>query len=751
MSELFDQFLIESRELLDGVGAGLLRLERTLDDKPTVNELFRAFHTLKGATALFDWPAFTHLVHAAEDLLSAVRAGEVAVTPDLIDRLFAVADQSARWVDHIETHQDLPADAGEHARRLEERLRAAPEEEGTAAGTDLPDAFGWLTTLSHEERAALRAALPPGGTLTAVAYDPDPECFFNGDDPLAFCRRIPRLALLRIEPVEPLPGPEALDPYRCLLRFRAVSAAPAADVAPVFRTAPDQVRLAPVPATLLGAPAPKPTPAAPMVVGAADMAEAILGEQRRILTLDATPAELEGRIASVARAASNVLAALGRGDEAAGVQAAAEAAHAVGRPGPLANHLATLLVAVTAAAVGAPPAEPAETRTARRALRVEPERVDRLLALVGELAVAKNRLPSLVRMAEGGDARALPRLLREVYEAVGGLSDELQDAVLRLRMLPLSTALQPLPRLVRDLSLRLGKRIELQVSGERTEADKDVLDVLGEPLIHLVRNAVDHGIEMPERRAAAGKPETGTIRIDARQDKDSVIVEISDDGGGIDPAAVRRKAVENGVIDAARAASLSDAEALPLILLPGVSTASAVTDLSGRGVGMDAVRTAVEMAGGRVEIASDLGQGTRVRLILPLTMVITPVMVVEAADGLFGIPTAAVAEVAKVPATDIRRLKHAESVVLRDRLVPVFRLRRLLDLPDGEGGAATATVLVLNLEREPVGLVVDGIRERLDAVLKPLSGVLATLRGYSGTAELGDGRLLPVINLRELL
>ncbi|WP_448190798.1 chemotaxis protein CheA [Azospirillum sp. sgz301742] len=740
MSELFDQFLIESRELLDTVGAGLLRLERNLDDKATINELFRAFHTMKGATALFDWPAFTHLVHAAEDLLAAVRSGDVAVTPDLIDRLFAAADQSARWVDHIEAHRDLPADAGEQARRLEESLRAAPE-----AGPDaavLPDAFAWLKDLSHEEREALRTA---GPALTAVAYDPDPECFFNGDDPLALCRRIPRLVLLRVESVAPLPELAALDPYRCLLRFRAVSAAPVGDVAPVFRTAPDQVRIAPVPADLAGAP-PTSAPAVAPVHSAATMAEAILGEQRRILALEATPAELDGRLASVARTAGNVLTALGREGEVAAVQAAAASAQAVGRPGPLANHLATLLAAVAAEAVEAKLAEP---RAARRALRVEPERVDRLLALVGELAVAKNRLPPLVRQAESG--RGLARTLREVADTIDGLSAELQDAVLRLRMLPLATVLQPLPRLVRDLGQRLGKRIELQVSGERTEADKDVLDVLGEPLIHLVRNAVDHGIEPPERRTAAGKPEAGTIRIDARQDKDRIVVEISDDGGGIDAAALRRKAVENGVLDVARAEALSDAEALPLIFLPGVSTAKAVSEISGRGVGMDAVRTAVELAGGRIEIASDLGRGSRVRLILPLTMVITPVMVVEAADGLFGIPTSMVAEVAKVPAPDIRQVKHAESIVLRGQLIPVFRLRRLLALPDGEGGDAVATVLVLRLDREPVGLVVDGIRERLDAVLKPLSGVLATLRGYSGTAELADGRLLPVINLRELL
>jgi len=750
MSSLFEQFLVESRELVEAAGAGLLRLEKDVGDRDAVNEVFRAFHTLKGATGLFDWPAFTRLVHATEDLLDAVRDGRARATPELVDRLLAVLDQCGRWIDAIEATEALPADADAQGRRLAQALFGALSgATDTAEETPAPrpPGFDWL------DGTGVTDARP----LTAVAYDPDPECFFNGDDPLALVRRIPELVWLRIEPTAPWPADLAtLDPYRCVLRFRALSAAPQDDIAPVFRTAPDQVRFATMPPAAPPA-APEPAPAtAPPPEGALAMAEAILREQRRALGMDADPAELDGRIAAAARTAAGVLTAIGRSGEVEAMATAAATARAAGRHGPLADHLATLLAGFAPAQSPAEPlptAPAAEARAARRALRVEPERIDRLMALVGELVVAKNRLPFVIRETEdlsGGTAPA--RHLRDAYDAIDSLSDALQDAVLGLRMLPLAQVFQPLPRLVRDLAQRLGKQAELHVSGERTEADKDVLAVLGEPLIHLVRNALDHGIEAPDARRAAGKPEAGTIRVEARQERDSVIVEVADDGAGIDAGRVRRKAVANGAVDPARAASLSEEEALALVFLPGVSTASAVTDVSGRGVGMDAVRTAIESAGGRIAIASTPGAGTRVRLTLPLTMVITPIMVVAAGGAQFGVPTGAVAEVARVPAAEVRRVKHAESFALRGAVVPLFRLHRLLDLPapDRRPGDVE-TVLVLRIDREPVGLAVDGVRERAEVVLKPLSGVLAGLRGYSGTAELGDGRLLPVINLRELL
>lgn len=737
MNPLFEQFVIEARELLDAAGAALLRLEREPGDAGAINDLFRALHTLKGATGLFDMAPFTRMVHAGEDALMAVREGRAAVTPDLADRLFQLLDLGTRWVDHLDAEGDLPVGADAVARERETLLRAALG--GTTVAEAPSGAFAWVEALSGAERR-----MAGGRTVTAVMYDPHPDCFFTGDDPLDLCRKIPELILLRIEPVEPWPDLPALDPYRCALRFRALSAAPEDEVARVFRSVPDQVRIAST-AVVGAAPAPEP---------AADgLADAMLREQARILALEGTAAEREARRAVVLRSVRNILTAQGREADRAALERAAET------PEALRGFIESLVDGRTgddAAPVPTPALSPTPMAApARRALRVEPERMDRLMSLVGELVVAKSRLPYLAREArEGQSLEALAQGLKETQGQIDAIVGELQAAVLRLRVLPLSRVFEPLPRLVRDAARRLGKSVDLRLSGEETQADKDILDVLGEPLLHLVRNSLDHGIETPDARQAAGKPETAEIRVSAFQDKDGVVVEVADDGAGIDAGAVRRKAVERGLIEADRAAALTEEEAVRLVFLPGLSTSSGVSDLSGRGVGMDAVRAAVEQAGGRVEIASKPGQGTRVRLVLPLTMMITRVMMVETAGALYGFPVTLVTGMKRVRRSDIRAVKRAESMVLNDAVVPLLRLRRLLGLPEdkrAEDDRAQEAVLVVDLGGQTVGLVVDGFRERADVVLKPMTGVLARLRGYAGTAVLGDGQLLLVLNLRELL
>ncbi|WP_207462062.1 chemotaxis protein CheA [Azospirillum sp. SYSU D00513] len=775
MNPLFEQFIIESRELLEAAGSALLRLEREPAEPGAVNDLFRALHTLKGATGLFDMPAFTRLVHAGEDALMAVRNGRLALTPDLADVLFRLLDQCAHWVDRLEAEEVMPEGADADSRRLEEALRTHLGEGGASGeATALDETFAWAGQLTGAERQALAAGLRPGVALTAVAYDPAPDCFFTGDDPLDFCRRIPDLLVLRIEPVGPWPDLASFDPYACALRFRALSAAPKSTVEAVFRTVPDQVRIASLPqealpASLRAKPA-SPAPRAqgqtmaPASADPAALVPAILREQVRILSLGGSADEIATRRASVARVAGNILAALGRAGEHAALEAALAESEAAGDSGPLARHIAGLAEGVSAGASA--PLRPAEAgpdggaeagtgsegRAGRRALRVDPERMDRMMALVGEMVVAKSRLPHLARLAGETRGDGLAQGIREAYARIDGITGELQDAVLRLRMLPVSRVFDPLPRLVRELSRRLGKPVDLTLSGGETEADKDILDVLNEPLLHLVRNSLDHGIEPPERRQAAGKPETGTIRLAAFQDRDGVVIEIADDGAGIDADAVRRKAVDQRLIEPDRAAGLSDEQALQLIFLPGLSTSAQVSELSGRGVGMDAVRASVEQAGGRVEIASTPGQGTSIRLVLPLTMMITRVLVVETAGEPFGFPVTQVRAMRRVPLEEIRSLKHAESFVHEDSVLPLYRLRRLLNLPGDEGaGHRAESVLVAELGGQRVGLVVDGFRERTDVVLKPLTGVLSRLRGFAGTAVLGDGRLLLVVNLRELL
>lgn len=732
MSALFEQFVLESRELLEAAGAALLRLERDPGDTIAVNDLFRALHTLKGATALFDMAPFTRMVHAGEDALMAVRDGRVAMTGELADRLLELLDTGAAWVDGLELSQSLPDDADAHARAQEAGLRAALGGPVESADGGTPTGFAWVGELPEAERAKAT-----GRTVTAIAYDPAEDCFFAGDDPLDLCRRIPDLLLLRIESARAWPPLTNLDPYRCTLRFRALSGAPKDELTRLFRGVPDQVLLASVAIPALAAePAPLAAPDS--------LATAMLREQARILGLPGSHDETAARRAAVLRAVRNILAAEGRNAEGAALELAAE--------GPTDALIRCIETLADGPAVVAPSAPAVPASQARRALRVDAERMDRLMALVAELVVAKGSLPYLARQAqEGHSADALAQGIKEAHGRIDSIVGELQDAVLRLRLLPLSRVFDPLTRLVRDTARRLGKPVELHLSGGETEADKDILDILGEPLLHLVRNGLDHGIEPPERRRAAGKPEVAALRVQAFQDSGGVVVEVSDDGAGIDAAAVRRKAVATGALTAEQAAALTEAEALRLIFLPGLSTSDSVSDLSGRGVGMDAVRGAVERAGGRVEVSSTPGVGTRFRLVLPLTMMVTRMVTVETAGALYGFPVTLVTGMQRIPHGAIRRMKHAESVVVQDAVVPLLRLRRLLNLPEDERERSGEAVLLVDLGGQPVALVVDALQERADVVLKPMTGLLARLRGYAGTAVLGDGRLLLALNLRELL
>jgi len=389
-----------------------------------------------------------------------------------------------------------------------------------------------------------------------------------------------------------------------------------------------------------------------------------------------------------------------------------------------------------------------------RVLKVSQEKIDRLMDLIGEMVVAKNALPYLAARAEvSTNPREIARDIKNQYGVINRIAEEMQDAIMQVRMLPVGNIFQRFPRLVRDISRKLGKQVELYVEGEDTEADKNIVESLADPLIHIVRNSLDHGLEPPDARAAAGKPETGVIRITAFQEADRVIIEISDDGRGIDPARIKAKALEKGLIDEARAAALTDQEAVQLVFAAGFSTAEQISDLSGRGVGMDVVRTAIERAHGQVQLSSEMGKGTRVRIALPLSMAVTNVMIIRSAEQMFGVQMDMVVETVRVPADAVHQIKQQRTTVLRGRIVPLYALNDLLHIPEPpvpneEGEIA---VLVIRLGDQDVGVIVDDFDATLDLILKPLDGVLGALGGYSGTALLGDGSVLMVLNLKELL
>jgi two-component system chemotaxis sensor kinase CheA len=374
------------------------------------------------------------------------------------------------------------------------------------------------------------------------------------------------------------------------------------------------------------------------------------------------------------------------------------------------------------------------------------------MELVGELNVAKNGLTFLAQAAEEEfGSRALARRIKDQYSGMHRIAEELQAAVMDIRMLPLSVAFSRFPRLVRDLSRRLGKSIELIMEGEDTMADKDVIEALADPLVHLVRNSLDHGVEPPDERVSAGKHGTAKITLAAVADGDAVIVEISDDGRGVDPARVKQKAYEKGLITEEELETMSDPDAVDLVFRPGFSTAEQVSDLSGRGVGMDAVRASVEKLGGSVTMRSQLGRGTSTRLRLPLSMAVTQVMVVSVAGQRFGIPVDLVVETVRVPAGEMSRVLHQDVVVMRGEVVPVIDLARALEMPWIPDDTADRAILIVSVNGQRVGLLVEQFHREVDVILKPMEGLLAYADEFSGTALLGDGLVLLVLNMKEVL
>lgn len=938
MNSLLEQFLAEARDALEGIGDKLMQLEHAPDDAGLMTELFRLVHTLKGNSGLFEFPDMTRVLHAGEDLMDAVRHGEVAYSADLADRLLDAMDFVGRLCDDIEKERPTDPATASEGQALATALRAlmAPPAAVADTGHDHP------TATQADPAPALRAQLlrvpealrlqawqqAQGGTaLWWVRYRPDEGCFFQGEDPLHQARITPGLVWGGIEARQPWPPLAELDVYSCQLDFVLLVASDRAELDHHFRYVPEQVSIEPVPALALvqpqGAPSSDPmyedfvadaldclrqgdldtlrhsvglmlelssselwlasalrwlqamldsatpdpqqlqalvravqpqqtpdwnapasvaasaaqTPPAPAPVAAAAAPAApaaaaptpvasqadtqalneLLAVQREVLALPDNDPWLAGRLKGVFASLLPCLRAAGRNNEVPALKAALQASIDQATSAPLAIWLedafpqahgpvdvvvppsAPTAVPAAAAAPAAPAPSPAPTplpvtaaappatvapasatsatpahspgsgdagdgevkmgrrsedHLSPRSLKVDQAKVDRLMNLIGEMVVAKNAIPYLASRAEHQyGSRELAREIKAQYAVINRISEEMQDAIMQVRMMPVSFVFQRFPRLVRDTARRLGKEIDLVMEGQDTAADKNIIEAMGDPLVHMVRNSMDHGIEQPEVRLAAGKPALGTLRISARQEADRVVIEISDDGKGIDPHVMKRKAYEKGLIDEATLERITDQEAIHLVFLPGFSTAESVSELSGRGVGMDVVRTAIDRINGSIALDSVPGQGTRVRLSLPLSMAVTNVMTIETDGQVFGIPMDVVVETVRVPRASVREIKQGMVTVLRGRVVPLKSLNRLLALaaPPLTNDSDEYAVLVVRVGDEVLGLLVDNFCETADIILKPLAGVLSGLHLYAGSALMGDGSVLMVLNVKEMV
>lgn len=890
MNPLLEQFISESRESLQGIGEKLMQLEKEPESSELMTELFRFVHTLKGNSGLFDLPEMTRVLHAGEDLMDAVRNGEVAYSPLLADRLLDAMDFVGLLCDEIDTNGSTDAKHVNSSVRLADSLRQligvivrTEGVESTVAkvlpivrvepdpATQLP-----LSDIPEEiSMAAYRAAVT-GKPLHWLAYSPVEECFFQGDDPFYQARHTPGILWGDITARNPWPKLAELDPYCCILDFSILSTASLEELQEYYRYVPDQIRIIPVPGSLLILPQGNPNGGPVYEDFVADALEmlhannierlthatrsmldlsnpnlwlsaalrwlllvvelepdnvfvsehilislrtmtppvwhelgggcntmsngvvnselpqnrekeksetvpailspevtALIAAQREILSMPDDIAWLAGRNKSVAASLSGCLHAIGSQGILQSLEAALHEALEQRASAPLLHWLNShFKQSVDASPFLSQSDQSATTpqigrsngvvKYGRRAedaysgpksIKVDQIKIDHLMNLIGEMVVAKNALPYLAGRAENVfGVRDLSREIKSQYAVINRIAEEMQDTIMQVRMMPVSFVFQRFPRLVRDTSHKLGKEVNLILEGEETEADKNIIESLGDPLVHIVRNSLDHGIEMPDVRRSLGKPAAGTIFIRATQEADQVIIEIRDDGKGIDPESIKRLAYEKGIIDNERLERLTDQEAVNLIFAAGFSTAEVVSDLSGRGVGMDVVRTAIEKVNGTIQLESEKGKETRIRLSLPLSMAVTNVMIVESNNQLFGVPMGSVVETVRIPRADIHTIKKNQATVLRGRIVPLKPLNSLLGqhVHPRANEEDELAVLIVSLGGESVGIMVDDFRETVEIILKPMTGVLAGLSAYTGSALLGDGTVLMILDIKEI-
>ncbi len=698
-----ESFRDEAAELLNSLEQSLLELEADPANSDEISSVFRSMHTIKGSAAMFGFDAISRFTHEVETVLEKLRDGTIAADKRLIDLTLAARDHIRALLDaDDQIDPGLDKTSEELVAGFRDLLPAEPSGKPQAAADPPPGVD--LSTIGNEEGGGSVAG--PGGTddlpheLTyRIRFKPDPDIYTSGTNPIMLLQELSGLGHATIIPnLEGVPRLSELDPEKCHISWDVVltTRKPEAVLRDVFMFVEDRAELS-------------------------------------FVVID----ELESFEGSGYKRIGQILTERGavtrsKLDEAAGKQ----------------RRLGEMLVAE-----GVPPHEVQAAlqeqehvrRTRERAgveisassVRVSSEKLDGLVDLVGELVTLQARLSRTA--VELGDAA-----VTGIAENFERLSAELRDSTMSVRMLPIGTTFSKFRRLVRDLSSELGKNIELRTAGGETELDKTVIERLNDPLVHIIRNCIDHGIESPEERVRAGKAPAGVVTVKAGHSGGSVIIDVEDDGKGINREAVLRRAVERGVVD--DGASLSDAEVQNLLFAPGFSTAATITQVSGRGVGMDVVKREIESLGGSVSVFSKEGEFTRISLAIPLTLAIIEGLLVEIGDERYVFPLSAVRECLEFTQAD-----GGEAGVIENRgtVLPFVDLRRLF-ASDGDIPAVRQLVVVAS-QNQSVGFVVDRVVGDHQTVIKNLGRVYRDVEGISGATILGDGSVALILDTTKLL
>ena len=692
VSQYLEIFIDESGEHLQTLSDCIMTLESEPDNKDTINEVFRAAHSLKGMAGTMGFKHMQHLTHDMENVFQEVRSGKIKVDSSMIDLLFECLDAIEGYLDNIKATSDEGTEDNEiiikslndfiakaNGKTVSEESKGAEakaaETEGENAET--VEKFSDVELTAGEQRA-IAEAKASGNKVYGLTIYIQKECLLKAARAFLVFRAVEELGQILVY----RPSSQDIEDEKFDLDFS-------------------------------------------IYVSSTESLDKIINAAKGVSEIENV---VGGEIANVQSYVEEK--AVEEKQEVAAKTETAPAQAATSSKAP----------ATKKASAG----KPATNRT----VRVDIEKLDALMNQVSELIIAKNSLVS-ISTTEGGSFAS--QSFHDQIEYLERITTNLHESVMKVRMVPIESVVNKFPRMIRDLSRTLNKKMELVMTGEDTELDRTVVDQIGDPLQHLLRNSADHGLEDAALRAERGKPETGTITLNAYQEGNNVIIQVGDDGNGIDTEAVKSKAIERGIVTAEQADAMSQKEIVNLLFLPSFSMAKKITDISGRGVGLDVVKSNIEQLGGDVEVTTKLGVGSLFTVRLPLTLAIIQALMVEIRDEKYAIALGSIETIEDVPISDIKYVQANEVINLRGKVIPLIRLDRILDIEPMEQEPESLIVVIVKRGDNLAGLVVDNLMGQQEIVIKSLGKYINGNKLISGATILGDGEVALILDVNTLM
>ena len=699
VSQYLEIFIDESNEHLQNLSDQLMILEKEPENSDTINEIFRAAHSLKGMAGTMGYKRMQNLTHDMENVFSEVRNGNIKVNASMVDCLFQCLDALEEYVTNIQQNQDegtndnepiikalnnfINGSKGETSAPNADSTQQASAQEEAPESTEQDNGL----TLADFEKNAVNEALKKGLHAYKIRVLVDENCILKAARAFLVFKNLEG----HCDIIKSQPSVQDIEDERFDFDFSlvVVSSESFADIVKIIKNV-------------------------------SEIKDAI-GEEITTPFEEETHEEVH---------TENDVQEKQQPEQQPDVKESkpAQPAQSGKQPAAAAN----------------------KTKPVGHTVRVDIEKLDILMNLVSELIIAKNGLVSASAVEEDGEV-TVNQNFNEQIEYLERVTTNLHESVMKVRMMPIESVVSKFPRMIRDLTKKLGKPMELYMSGEETELDRTVIDEIGDPLMHLLRNSADHGIESAEIRRERGKNEVGSIFLDAYQDGNNVVIEVRDDGNGIDVEKVRTKAIEKGTITEEQAAVMSEEEIINLLFRPSFSTAEKVTDVSGRGVGLDVVKSKIEALGGDVEVKSVYGEGSTFIIRLPLTLAIIQALMVKLGDEKFAISLGSIQTIEDIPVSEIKYVHAKEVIHIRGSVIPLIRLRDLLDVPGEQDNQENITVVIVSKGDKYAGLVVDSLIGQMEIVIKSLGKYININKMISGATILGDGSVALIIDANTLV